>query len=1002
MTTSTLLIQSTNPNNKAMGTGFVIHQDIYGSFILTCAHVIEQVGSPKIDDFEVLITAKGTSSGLDLALLYVKGLFRTSFLLQKVECTIADVELIGYSKFTHDKYQSKAREATISTEVTLQEIGDGDTYKALHIRAKRHHEIESGNSGGPLICKETGKVIAVVSNNRGVDEGYAIAIEHIKDIWDDMPPFLFESEDESRSPFVGLSAFGIEQAHLFFGRDVEIAEIMERLREDDIITVVGDSGSGKSSLIKAGVIPKYLNGVLDGESTHHLIDTRPAQNAFNELANSIEKIIDRYGLDFQSINQLKKAIKSRHSEDILNALEYIFKEDNSTLLIYIDQFEELFTLCEDSIQREFIELLEYLLENQTKNLKIKIVLTIRRDYYNLISEYEEFFKKVQETKYSLRRMDNAQIKECIEKPLERTFIKKDEIRLFSKAVLHDMGDESGELALLQIALTQTWRHKKSFDNKLLATYHEIGEVSGALSKLADDTWSILTPTEQKILKYIFIRIIKPSDTGGVIRRVANREEFSKERWNLAQKLASALDITGQENSRAGRLLTIKGESGKFVELTHEALVRQWPMYQKWLKQASKDNLKRVHDSIIEKSKKYWEFKDKKFLLMGYELEESQRLLQKEYIEYLSKKEIEYIKKSQEYRKRNRFLKIGAVIGVIILLGIIGVLITNQIRQSAISIDELDKKIHDTQIQNLNNRYLNIDIPKTRRDIVSLSEEELDKVSSLSDNTIKQHQSLIKLILLTPNITSSYERDYWLKRLAVMRESTLDKLFKVLQFDAYVNQGNAYFSQAKKQQAIDAYTNANMIKPNEEYLYFYIGNVYYSAGNNLLAIEYYKKVLEINPQNQDAHIYIGNMYNSNPISKYREAIEEFKKVLEINSKSVIAYTGMAISYNFLKEYDKGVEMYKKIVELSPNNLFAYYYIGMGYGMQFKHKEAIEYYQKALKLNPNNETIYFSMGMSYTFLKEYSKAEEMYREVIKINPNNSLAYENISNLKLIQNK
>ena len=680
-----------------MGTGFIIHQDNYGSYVLTCAHVVNQVVEPIINGIEVEEKDIVSSKTIDLAVLYLKGLFQKPLKLQNRSCQSKNVQLMGYSGFSGDKYQGKTRDGTIlGDKITIKGTKDNTTYQAWQIIAKDNHEIERGNSGGPLICQKSGKVIAVVSNHKGVHQGYAISIEHLQDIWDKMPPFLFESDDENESPFIGLSAFSIEQSHLFFGRDREINDIIEKLKKEDLIAVVGDSGSGKSSLIKAGVIPKYLNRVLDpeGDSKFHIINTRPARNPFTELSSSISDIGEEFNLDFQSIDQMKKAINKRDSESILNALEYIFKEEeNAHLLIYIDQFEELFTLCSDETQKEFIEVLLHLLNTQSSKLKIKIIFTIRKDYYNLISEYETFFKQIQESKYILRRMSNEQIKECIEKPLERTFINKEQISAFSKAVLHDMGDESSELALLQIALTQTWKHKKDFDNNLLRSYHEIGEVSGALSKLADDTWKILDPVEKQILQYIFIRIVKPSDTGGVIRRLADRDEFSEEKWCLAQKLASALDsqghIASDKNARLGRILTIKGQEGKVVELTHEALVRQWPMYQKWLKQASKGNLKRIHDAVIDKNKKYQQHKKSKFLLMGYELEESLKLLGDEYKGYLSESEIAFIEASHKSMKMIQFWKWVGVAVLVALVVLSGYLVFEADRQKEKAKDNLE-------------------------------------------------------------------------------------------------------------------------------------------------------------------------------------------------------------------------------------------------------------------------------------------------------------------------
>ncbi|HHH19038.1 MAG TPA: hypothetical protein ENK86_00785, partial [Campylobacterales bacterium] len=705
MNTSVLLIKSNQNNNHSMGTGFVIHQDSFGSYVLTCAHVIEQVVEPTIDGVEVEVRAIGESETIDLALLYMKGLFKTPLELQQKACFNTDVHLIGYSSFTVNQYQGKRREAIIlGDKVSLKSVANDNISEALQIIAKDHNEIERGNSGAPLICSESGKVIAVVSNHKGVHEGYAVLIQHLRDIWKEMPPFLFESDDETESPFVGLSAFSIEQAHLFFGRDREIEEILQQLAENNIVMVVGDSGSGKSSVIKAGVLPHYLNGALETESdsSFYCIDMRPANDPFLELSTNISEIAQEFHLDFNSINQIKKAIKSKQYEDIVNALEYIYQEKEVHLLLYIDQFEELFTLCNEQIQHKFIDFLLYLLNDVNSYLQIKIVLTVRQDYYNLISSFEAFYQLTQANRYRLRYMNKAQIQECIEKPLEKTFIDKENIQPFMQAILRDMGDRSNELALLQIALTQTWEHRKEYDSDLLQTYHAIGEVSGALPRLAQNTWEVLTPQEQQLFKYIFIRVVQSGQTGCATRRLARQEEFAKEAWILAQKLASVLDERGDfantHHAKLGRLLKIRGEKNKSVELVHEALVTQWPMYQRWLSEVTIDNLKHVHDRIIEKLFTYQAHQEKKkFLLLGYELDESMKLLSGGYKAYLSDQEVAYIETSCQQEKRSRYIKRLLKYGLIVLTiesVLLSALFYQQKEKSEEQTEELERRIEE--------------------------------------------------------------------------------------------------------------------------------------------------------------------------------------------------------------------------------------------------------------------------------------------------------------------
>ncbi|MBU1667863.1 ATP-binding protein [bacterium] len=666
--TSILLIQSQQPNNTSIGTGFIIHQDEYGSYLLTCAHVVKQVEEPIVRGLNTKEIA--LDEELDLALLYVRGLSRIPLKLRQKKCVNNNVELIGFSNFSRQTYQIKKRKATLlENNMFLRHSKSNQEIKTWEVIAKENHEIESGNSGGPLICEETGNVIAVVSNRRASKKGYAVSIEHLKDIWVDIPPFLFESDSQIESPFVGLSAFSIEQAHLFFGRDREIEEIFEKFKENRVLTIVGDSGSGKSSLVKAGVIPKYRNQVIEyiSEGDEELrviednqcffaIDIRPVRSPFDELAHRIDQLGAKLKIKSEKISHLKSQIRAKQQGCILDAMEQIFyKKEDANLLIYIDQFEELFTLCSNTLQKEFIDELLYLLDHQSEELNIEIVLTIRKDYYNLISEYERFFELTQKGKYTLHRMQNEKMLECIEEPLKLTSINEQQIKTFAKVVQKDMGDESSELTLLEIALTQTWKERKSYDNDLLKTYHEIGEVSGALAKLADNTYKILDEHEKEMFQYIMLRVVKLNDTGGVTRRLADREEFSGEVWYLAQRLASSLDnqglFTNEKSAKLGRLLIMKGTDGSYVELIHEALVRQWYMYQTWIKNASENSLKRVHERIIRYNAIYryhqkkgkFRFQNLKFLLQGYELERSKDLFSNNYKKYCNhsapKKEI---------------------------------------------------------------------------------------------------------------------------------------------------------------------------------------------------------------------------------------------------------------------------------------------------------------------------------------------------------------------------
>jgi len=663
MKESILLIQSKEDNNNHFGTGFIIHQDEFGSYVLTCSHVVNSVEKPMVNGKKGEIKADGKDKGIDLAILYVKNLYAKPLLLQNINCDSTDTYLFGYSDYNHESYQSKKKETILLEEVvvTLKDNSlDIDTWQ---IMAKENYIIAYGNSGSPLVCKESNKVIGVVSDREGEEDAYSIFIKHIEDIWKDIPPLLFKTPYDDKSPFIGLNSFSIEEAHLFFGREKEINTIFKKLKKSNLVTVVGDSGSGKSSLIKAGVIPRYLNGEIsdNSESSFHLLDIRPTQNPFQELARKVSQIDKVLNLNYQDFTDTKEDIASENIELIVKRLAYIFREEASYLLIYIDQFEEIFTLTNIDTRNSFMAMLTHLLTSPLLNLKIKILLTVRSDYYNLIYNYKTFAILVNESGvFTVRRMSNSQIKDCIVKPLRKTSIKKEEIQQFAENVVNDMGDEPSELALLQIALTQTYNERKNSEN-LWSAYLTVQKIKGALDNLATNTIQVLPFNEKELLKYIFIRLVKFNENESITRRLVHKDEFSEVQWKLSQKLASVII---DENKILGRLLKVKDN---VVELIHESLITQWIQYQVWIDEVRVDNLKNNHDILIQKTQIFLDKKKaRKFLLIGDDLKESSKLLKKSK-KYLSNDEIKFIQKSQ-WNKRFKIGLIFIFFSSLLLLG----------------------------------------------------------------------------------------------------------------------------------------------------------------------------------------------------------------------------------------------------------------------------------------------------------------------------------------------
>jgi len=179
-------------NSNAFGTGFVIDSNDKGVFILTCQHVLDDVGTPTIENVLAKVIAKGEF--IDMAVLYVSKLHLDPLPLQTQKCNTLDVDVIGFSTFNQTLTQKKHIDATLYKEnIELHSKEDDIFYDVHKIKAKDGFNFDRGNSGSPVICKQTGNVIAMVSNKEGSEIGYAIDIVNLKRIWEKVPQKLFST-----------------------------------------------------------------------------------------------------------------------------------------------------------------------------------------------------------------------------------------------------------------------------------------------------------------------------------------------------------------------------------------------------------------------------------------------------------------------------------------------------------------------------------------------------------------------------------------------------------------------------------------------------------------------------------------------------------------------------------------------------------------------------------------------------------------------------------------
>jgi WD40 repeat protein len=346
-------------------------------------------------------------------------------------------------------------------------------------------------------------------------------------------------------PFPGLATFDAAHAEYFFGRERLVAELVARMVGAPLLAVVGPSGSGKSSAVRAGLLPALASGVLPGSEGWTQAVMRPGAHPGAEL-------------------------------------ERMLQGDAEETLLAIDQFEEVFTVCRDEGERAgFLGGLVALAEERER--RVHVVVALRADFYGRCASYDPLARLVGANQVLVGPMRRDELRRAIVEPARRVGLRVEPS--LTDALIVDVLDEPGALPLLSAALVEQWRER---DGRVMrrAAYERTGGVRGAVGRLAEATWARLAEPERVAGKRIMLRLADARDEGAAfVRRRVPLEELDPERDGEA---AAALEVLVDS-----RLVTV--DEGA-VEVAHEALLREWPRLRTWLEEDVEG--RRLHQHLI--------------------------------------------------------------------------------------------------------------------------------------------------------------------------------------------------------------------------------------------------------------------------------------------------------------------------------------------------------------------------------------------------------------------
>ncbi len=445
--------------------------------------------------------------------------------------------------------------------------------------------------------------------------GKAIALTRTTSGVDSSP--VAPTTDTGICPYKGLRYFDCneEDPKYFHGRESLTDQLLDKVRQSNFLAIVGQSGSGKSSVMRAGLLHQLKQGEkLAGSGRWKIQILVPGEHPLQCLALSF--------LD-PKLSVVEKAKQLKEAKQILTdgseGLELLIQaSEMPRVVIVIDQFEEVFTLCEDVVERE--QFLSCLLEAAEKlKGKLCLILAMRADFLGkcLEREYSGLGKKIQENLISVIPMNRKQLREAIALPAKKVKLEVEE-ELIGR-MLNEIEGSPGSLPLLEYTLTRLWEERR--ENQLkLTTYENLGGIGGTLNSRATEVYKQFSQEEQQIAKLIFLNLTQLGEGTEDTRRRVNKAELMTEKHAQAaiekviEKLANEKLIVTNEND--------------VIDVAHEALIRHWQQLRNWLEE-NRDALGRQRK--IEEEAKYWvkKEKNKEYLWTGTRLEEAVGIL-KEY------------------------------------------------------------------------------------------------------------------------------------------------------------------------------------------------------------------------------------------------------------------------------------------------------------------------------------------------------------------------------------
>lgn len=459
---------------------------------------------------------------------------------------------------------------------------------------------------------------------------------------------LVSLDDVLMNPYKGLKPFEQGDAADFFGRGQLVKQLLARLQEDvaysRFLAVIGPSGSGKSSAVKAGLLPALRRGDLPGWEQWFVLEMSPGDAPLGELKAALMRIAHS--------SEAQHSLSFDHVCELGPVLDSILPGDDTELVLFVDQFEEVFTQADEQERERFLSLLHSGVTERTSRLRL--IITLRADFYDRPLQYPVFGDLLRQRTEVVLPLSEDELRNAIVGPANRTGLLLENGLV--EAIIADVARQPGTLPLLQYVLTELFEHRNQRQLTLKA-YRNSGGLFDALARRADRIYEALQDADRAAARQIMLRLVTPGDGIEDTRRRVRREELLGLHTDDGV-VSRVLDAFG-----AYRLLAFDYEPvtrAPTVEVAHEALIRRWQRLREWLHD-SRDDLRTQRQLAAAVAEWHRSGHDTSFLASGARLARFEQLLDSVALA-LSDDERSYIQASVRLRlRRSRLSRVVMVV-----------------------------------------------------------------------------------------------------------------------------------------------------------------------------------------------------------------------------------------------------------------------------------------------------------------------------------------------------